>query len=738
MGKLKKELTSHNVLYYLVIFSVMLLLIIGVLGGYLYQFYYKTLHADFMSGNAQYLMAIKDRHENDMQIVDNIVYQIGLSDDDTMFYLEKQPQKAIKLKEHLHRYTSVSQFFDCLIYYYHDDPYFYNYATSIYTKSFWENGCSFELASEEEFMELITAGTDKLRIMPEQSVVGDWISKYISGTEAILIIKTIPPEYKETLICFVPSGYYTKLLAGSEEELRSDFLYYDGQILLNRKSADIEELDLQKLIDDLDMNGCTRGGESYQDTVRVSGETYLLTMQKGNSGIIYGSLQSMEVFHDKMMNEQWSIIILLLVCAIPTTFVLAFLSGKIMRKVRRLNQLLNEEGNYGLDNIENGIQTLVRTHKEAEKENLPLKKTRFIRDFIRGGYAYRTDALVGAHKAGLYIDYEKYLVVLIRSREMNSENKAYAFMLDTIEKEESIEGYGVHMINNNQNLFVLFGNKEEEMEEILEKMLDIEKAYCQDYVMAISNYHTDIGESSKAYLEAETAFDNHLLTDNSKIIRFRDVAQKDYINLLQENYLQRLKYAIRASDNTAVEVAVKDICNKISGENVSLYTFRILYNDIIHVLLAEWTGDKSEFENFYSVFSLSQCYNMQDFNDLLCDVCKVIIDNRSGKEIKNSQIVEQAIAYMQEHFADPELTMNALADYLKVSSVTLAVEFKNEMDVRPSDYLSNLRMEKAKELLSTTNMLVREVSLAVGYEDDHVFTRRFKKYTGMTPGQYRG
>ena len=65
------------------------------------------------------------------------------------------------------------------------------------------------------------------------------------------------------------------------------------------------------------------------------------------------------------------------------------------------------------------------------------------------------------------------------------------------------------------------------------------------------------------------------------------------------------------------------------------------------------------------------------------------------------------------------------------------MEFKNEMDMRPSDYLANLRMEKAKELLRTSNMLVREISQAVGYEDDRVFLRRFKNYTGMTPGQYR-
>ncbi len=592
-----------------------------------------------------------------------------------------------------------------------------------------------EETNKADFMKILTDRDLKLRVLPEQKVDGEWIVSYFPNKKTTVFFRTIPPECKETLIFMMPNTYYDKLLVSAEDTTRNDFLYYEGELLLSRGGADIIEEQICSIVEAV---GADAMEEMVQEVVSIDGSTYLLILLEGKSGIVYGTLNSMEVFHSKFMSEQWGIILLVLVCLIPACLVLGVGSRKVMHKVKNLNALLNnEEVNYDLNSIENGIQTLVMTHKESEKENLPLRKTRFIRNLIRGGYADKSEALAEAYKAELNIDYKLFLVVLIRNREINNENKAYAFMLDTIEKEEKVEGYGVHLINNNQNLFVLFANEQEDIENVLEKMMEIERAYCQDYVVAIGNYHSDYRESSKAYLEAETAFDNHLLTDNSKIIRFAEVVKKEYRNLLPDNYLQRLRYAIRAGDETAVEIAVKDICNKMNGENASLYTFRILYNDIIHVLLSEWTGDKTEFENFYSVFSLTQCLNIQDFNDLLCDVCKTIIDNRAGKEIKNSKIVEQAIAYMQMHFAEPDLTMNALAEYLKVSPVTLAVEFKNEMDVRPSDYLANLRMEKAKELLANTSLLIREVSQMVGYEDDHVFMRRFKKYTGQTPGQYR-
>lgn len=108
------------------------------------------------------------------------------------------------------------------------------------------------------------------------------------------------------------------------------------------------------------------------------------------------------------------------------------------------------------------------------------------------------------------------------------------------------------------------------------------------------------------------------------------------------------------------------------------------------------------------------------------------------QDAENAKIdITKAIDYMKANFANPDLTMATLAEYMEISAVTLSVEFKNGMGVSPSEYLAALRMEEAKTLLKTTNKKVKEVANLVGYEDDHVFMRRFKKYTGKTPGQFR-
>jgi len=151
----------------------------------------------------------------------------------------------------------------------------------------------------------------------------------------------------------------------------------------------------------------------------------------------------------------------------------------------------------------------------------------------------------------------------------------------------------------------------------------------------------------------------------------------------------------------------------------------------------QWNGDEKDWNQVYNVFTLSRCLTMEDFTSLLTEACHMILDTKTDVKSHQSELVVKAMEIMQKTYSDPDLNMASLADQLGISPVTLAVEFKNETGISPSDYLAVVRLERAKELLRTTDQLVKQVSEAVGYEDDHVFIRRFKKYTGKTPGQYR-
>lgn len=729
MKKIWRELKSQNVFYYIAAFSIIVILVITLLGSYLYRFYYRTIYTDFLVSNEEHLRSEMDRHENDIQIINDIVYQMGLAAEVTKFRLSEKPLAALQLEKHLFQYTTVSQFFQLLLYQYHEDDYLYSSTTSVDVDYFAEQGCVMERMDAQRVKEELSAETKELRVFPEQSVSGFWVQKYIGNSRIVLYMQAIPPKFQETLLFFVPDTYYDSLMYNEEEDLRSDFILYDNEVIVSRESRETDHGALMELVKE----------SEEQRQVKLDGEKYLLTVQQGDSGMIYCSLQDMDIFYDKIVTGQWGIIGMLIVCAIPTALFLVVFSRKMALKVRKMNQLLDsqEETNYNLNSIENGIQLLVEANEQKEKENLQLKKTRFIRNFIRNDFKSQEEVIQASWKASMEIENSVYLTVLLGERSDSNENKAHTKMLEVIAQAAHLDGYGIHLVSSSQSLFVLFSESRERIEETLGMLFSIGKDCYEEFVMSVSNYHEDLTEGSAAYLEADTAFDNRFLQDNNKIIRFEDVAFGDTVNVLPDSYLQKLRQALRSRDKAGVERAVEDICMRMTKKSPSLPMFRLLYNDIIHVLISEWKAESAGLESIYNVFTLSQCLTIQDFNDLLCEACSTIMKSKPEENMDRSRLVEEAVHYMEENFSRTELTMSALADHLHISSVTLAVEFKNKMGIRPSDYLANLRMEQARELLVTTNMLIREISLSVGYEDDHVFTRRFKKYTGKTPGQYR-
>ena len=78
-----------------------------------------------------------------------------------------------------------------------------------------------------------------------------------------------------------------------------------------------------------------------------------------------------------------------------------------------------------------------------------------------------------------------------------------------------------------------------------------------------------------------------------------------------------------------------------------------------------------------------------------------------------------------------------LAEEFHLSAQYISQLFKNEIGVGFLTYLTNIRMERAKQLLLSTSLSIAEVSEQSGYSDYRVFTKVFKKSEGITPSQYR-
>ncbi|AJS58749.1 AraC family transcriptional regulator [Paenibacillus sp. IHBB 10380] len=107
-----------------------------------------------------------------------------------------------------------------------------------------------------------------------------------------------------------------------------------------------------------------------------------------------------------------------------------------------------------------------------------------------------------------------------------------------------------------------------------------------------------------------------------------------------------------------------------------------------------------------------------------------------GIETSLPNLSEQAIRYMTEHYHQT-ITIETMANLLNYSPQYLSRKFKDQTGSSPIYFLIKLRMDKAQELLLTTDATLQEVAASVGYPDLFYFNRMFKKHVGIAPGQYK-
>jgi len=138
------------------------------------------------------------------------------------------------------------------------------------------------------------------------------------------------------------------------------------------------------------------------------------------------------------------------------------------------------------------------------------------------------------------------------------------------------------------------------------------------------------------------------------------------------------------------------------------------------------------FQKIYQIDTLEQKIAWLD--SILKDISQAI---SAGRNDKVTKLIGEVKRYLEKNYANNSTCLESVADLFKKSPPYMSKLFKNEVGENFSDYLTKLRMEKAKELLKNVTIKVYEVSSMVGYADTSHFSRKFKSYTGLSPVQYK-
>lgn len=412
-----------------------------------------------------------------------------------------------------------------------------------------------------------------------------------------------------------------------------------------------------------------------------------------------------------------------------------------------------------VQNLQNALQKLTAQLDQEKKEQDNLKKLndqleenratlreRFLFKLIVGAIA-PTEIVEKGQRVGLDLGARHYLVALLKI-EVRDRAEPYDYA-----EYQHIQGVVLGLLEKNPDIFALKrdwgdllwlmkGSTPEYLEEERDELLDeIRKALaptryraalgvgatknapaeiCQSFVEALAHIQQRAGERriglNQTIEQAEL-----LKVDKAAVENYLHRGSLEGFDEFFNAYLQPLSATVLKSPLLKnyifvdVVLAITKLVNDLGGE----VDKALPELNSIEMILADIRTVDQLRAQVHKILASALAYR----------------ERQTQGQYKN--LIRQAKAYLERHFMEAELSLNTVAAQANLSASHFSVVFGQETGQTFKEYLTEIRMNKAKELLRMTALRSADIAYQVGYNDPHYFSSAFKKNTGYSPSEFR-
>jgi YesN/AraC family two-component response regulator len=265
--------------------------------------------------------------------------------------------------------------------------------------------------------------------------------------------------------------------------------------------------------------------------------------------------------------------------------------------------------------------------------------------------------------------------------------------------------------------------------------------------LGVSLVHDRIDQLHEAYVESLRALGRKFFSGNGSINFFisdvngsLDKNHQDFktINRICDQVVEWLDRADNSTlsldcnqlfKETLLQLGDQiDLIKSVSISAIILIIKRVLKDDTRQIGLM--------FDKYASFRKIVSCESLDELNDVFNGLIMDLADYRSIKSLSRQTLMNRIVNYIQKNYHNG-ITLNDIAKQVYLSPTYLSSIISNETGKGFSDLLNEVRIQKAIELLSDPKKKITEIAYAVGYNEPQYFTMTFKKYTDMTPRDYR-
>jgi len=248
---------------------------------------------------------------------------------------------------------------------------------------------------------------------------------------------------------------------------------------------------------------------------------------------------------------------------------------------------------------------------------------------------------------------------------------------------------------------------------------------------------------SDSYSEALEALRHKFVLGNDRVIAYGEqFASNDNQPFFPTEINEELLVLLRLNSWEEVERKLDDLFQTILKRQLSIDYIYVICMGLISVNLSYFEESGHPIEDCFGdqFFPYNEIRNFETaeatFNWIKELFLKSVNYNSKHRNTRSSKIAKAAKAYIEEHYANPDLQLEQMAKHIYINPSYLRAVFKKEIGITINDYLTQYRLQQAKQLLSNNSMRLTEIAEKVGYNDAGYFSKSFKRFYGYSPSEY--
>ncbi len=299
------------------------------------------------------------------------------------------------------------------------------------------------------------------------------------------------------------------------------------------------------------------------------------------------------------------------------------------------------------------------------------------------------------------------------------------------------------IMDSDEIIFLINYDSENDLACSLVSIFDMlkNKFYSYCYItMGISSKSTELFQTS--FQEAHIAVVSRITLGKHRMIDYNGLSRFK-MKLNKSHYLDQFGTYIDTLNISSIEKAFSQISQEISDESISPSSILDLFISLLDLLEEHLTDlyRKAETEFlFQKKHYMTQIHNSATKEELVHTMKRLMIKEITAYEKlqynKDSRYVSLAKQYIYDHI-DQNISLNDVADMLFINSSYFSALFKRETGETFSNYITNTRIKRSKELLRDLKYSISDVSNMVGYQDARYFSKVFQKSVGIKPSEFR-